>query len=104
MATPSSVQSQSSALVAFAEHIPDKLADTLELAQYQQLFDDLKTRLAALELNQRSILDQMSQDVQEEVLVDKEIARDWQVKLLKRIHTLADSQQASSTTPKKASC
>ena len=63
MATPSSVKSQSSALVAFAEHVRDKLADTPELTQYQPLYDDLKTRLAALELNQLSIHGQMSQDV-----------------------------------------
>ena len=101
MATPSSVKSQSSALVAFAEHIRDKLADTLELAQYQPLCDDLKTRLAALELNQLSIHDQMSQDVQEEVLVNSEIARNWQVKFFERIHSLAVNQQASATTLKK---
>ena len=91
MVTPSSVKSQSSAQVAFAEHIRDKLADTFELAQYQPLYDDLKIRLAALELNQRSILDQISQDVQEKVMVNKEIARNWQAKLLERIHSLAVS-------------
>ena len=100
MATPSSIKSQSSALVAFAEQIQDKLADTLELAQYQPLYDEIKARLAALELNQHSILDQMSQDVQEEVLFNKEIARNWQVKLLEKIHSLAVSQQASATTKK----
>ena len=40
MATPSSVKSQSSALVAFAQHIKDRLADTLELTQYQPLYVD----------------------------------------------------------------
>ena len=65
------------------------------------MYDEIKARLAALDLNQRSILDQMSQDVQEEVLVNKGIARNWQVKLLERIHSLAVSQQASATTTKK---
>ena len=101
MATPSSVKSQSSTLVAFAEHVRDKLADTLELAQYQPLYDDLKTRLTALELNQLSIHDQMSQDVQEEVLVNVNIARNWQVKLFERIHSLTVNQRASATTPRK---
>ena len=101
MATPSSVKSQSSTLVAFAEHIRDKLTDTLELAQYQPLYDDLKTHLAALELNQLSTHDQMSQDAQEEVLVNVDIARNWQVKLLERIYSLTVNQQASATTPKK---
>ena len=100
MATPSSVKSQSPTLVAFAEQILDKLADTLNLAQYQPLYDEIKARLAALELNQHSILDQMSQDVQEEVLVNKGIARNWQEKFLERIHSLTVSQQASATMPK----
>ena len=52
MATQSSVKSQSSAQVAFAEQIRDKLADTLELAQYQSLYNEIKARLATLELNQ----------------------------------------------------
>ena len=99
MATPGSVKGQSSALVAFAEHDRDKLADTLELTQYQPLYDDLKTRLAALELNQLSMHDQISQDVQEVVNVD--IARNWQVKLMERIHSLTVNQQAPATTPKK---
>ena len=43
MATPSSVKSQASALVAFAEQIRDKLADTLDLAQYQPLCDEIKS-------------------------------------------------------------
>ena len=101
MATPSSVKSQSSALVTLAELIRDKLVDTLELAQYQPLYDDLKTHLAALQLIQLSIHDQMSQDAQEEVLVNVDIARNWQVKLLERIHSLTVNQQASATTPKK---
>ena len=69
MATPSSVKSQASALVAFAELIQDKLADTLDLAQYQPLYDTLKTRLADLRLNQLSVHYQMSQDAQAELLV-----------------------------------
>ena len=92
MATPSSVKSQSSALVAFAEQIRDKLADTLDLAQYQRLYDTLKTQLADLHLNQASIHDQLSQDVQEEVLVNINLARNWQVKLLERIHSLSVNQ------------
>ena len=101
MATPSSVKSQASALVAFAEQIRDKLADTLDLAQYQPLYNDLKSSLADLQLNQLSIHDQMSQDAQEEVLVIKvniNVARNWQVKLLERIHSLTVNQQASATT------
>ena len=69
MATPSSVKSQASALIAFAEQIRDKLADSLDLAQYQPLYDTLKTRLDDLQLNQLSVHDQMSQDAQAEVLV-----------------------------------
>ena len=56
MATPSSVKSQSSAIVAFAEQIRDKLADTLDLAQYQPLYDTLKSRLDDLHLNHASVL------------------------------------------------
>ena len=99
MVTPGSVKSQSSALVAFDEQIRDKLADTLELAQYQPLYDEIKARLAALELNQHSILDQMSQDVQEEVLVNKEIVSNWQAKLLERIHSLTLKIRAGCRTP-----
>ena len=43
----------------------------------------------------------MSQDIQEEVLVNLGIARNWQVKFLERIHSLTVNQQASATTPKK---
>ena len=52
------------------EQIRDKLADTLDLAQYQPLNDALKSSLADLQLNRLSIHDQMSQDAQEEVLVN----------------------------------
>ena len=86
MATPSSVKCQASALVAFAEQIRDKLADTLDSAQYQPFYNDLKSSLADLQLNQLSIHDQMFQDTQEEVLVNINIARNWQVKLLEKIH------------------
>ena len=92
MATPSSVKSQSSALVAFVEQIRDKLTDILDLAQYQPLYDSLKTRLADLQLNQLSVHDQLSQDIQEEVLLNINFARNWQVKLLERIHSLAVNQ------------
>ena len=42
----------------------------------------------------------MSQDAQEEVLININIARNWQVKLLERIHSLT-VHQASATTTKK---
>ena len=96
MTTPSSVKSQASALVAFAEQIRDKFSDTLDLAQYQPLYDDLKSSLADLQLNLLSIHEQMSQDAQEEVLVNKNIARNWQ-----RIHSLTVNQQVSITTTNK---
>ena len=96
MATPSSVKSQASALVAFAEQIRDKFSDTLDLAQYQPLYDDLKSSLADLQLNLHSIHEQMSQDAQKEVLVNKNIARNWQ-----RIHSLTVNQQVSITTTNK---
>ena len=101
MATPSSVKSQASALVTFVEQIRDKLTDTLDIAQYQPLYDDLKSSLADLQLNQLSIHDQMSQDAQEEVLVNINIAKNWQAKLLERIHSLTVNQQASATTTNK---
>ena len=104
MATPNSVKSQSSALVAFAQHLKDRLADTLELTRYQPLYDDLKTRLSTLDLDRLSITDQMFQADQDEVLVNVDIARNWQIKLLERIHSLTVYQQASATMPKKASC
>ena len=101
MATPSSVKSQSSAIVAFAEQIRDKLADTLDLAQYQPLYDTLKSRLDELHLNQASVLDQLSQQVQDEVLVNINLARNWQAKLLERIHSLSVNQQATATITSK---
>ena len=101
MATPSSVKSQSSAIVAFAEQIRDKLADTLDLAQYQPLYDTLKSRLDELHLNQPSVLDQLSQEVQDEVLVNINLARNWQAKLLERIHSLSVNQQATATITSK---
>ena len=88
MATPSSVKSQSSALVTFAQYVKDRLADTLALTQYQPLYDGLKTRLSTLELDRLSITDRMSQADQEEVLVNVDIARNWQIKLLERINSL----------------
>ena len=101
MATPSSVKSQSSAIVAFAEQIRDKLADTLDLAQYQPLYDTLKSRLDDVHLNHASVLDQLSQKVQDEVLVNINLARNWQVKLLERIHSLSVNQQANATVTSK---
>ena len=101
MATPSSVKSQSSALVVFAEQIRDKLADTLGLAQYQPLYDSLRAQLADLYLNYASIHDQLSQEAQEEVLVNINPARNWQVKLLETIHSLSVNQQVTATVPNK---
>ena len=43
----------------------------------------------------------MSQADQEEVLVNVDIARNWQIKLLERINLLTVHQQASATAPKK---
>ena len=101
MATSNSVKSYSSALVTYAQHVKDRLADTLELTQYQQLYDDLKTRLSTLKLDRQAIADQKSQADQEEVLVNIDVARNWQIKLLERIHSLTVYQQVSATMPKK---
>ena len=101
VATQSSIKSQSSALVAFVEHIRDQLADTLDLAQYQPLYDTLKSRLADLQLNQAAIYEQLSQEVQDEVLVNINLARNWQVKLLERIHSISVNQKATATVPTK---
>ena len=54
MTTPSSVKSDSATLVAFAQHVRDRLTDTLEQAQYQLLYDDLKDRLSRLEFRSGS--------------------------------------------------
>ena len=43
----------------------------------------------------------MSQANQEEVLVNVDIARNWQIKLLARINLLTVYQQASAAMPKK---
>ena len=43
----------------------------------------------------------MSQDAQEEVLVNINVARNWQVKLLERIHSLTVNQQAFATVTTK---
>ena len=43
----------------------------------------------------------MTQADQEEVLVNIDIARKWQMKLLERVISLTVNQQASATTPKK---
>ena len=105
MATQSSVKSQSSALVPFAEHIRDQLAETLDLSQYQPLYDTLKSRLADLQLNQAVIHEQLSQEAQDEVLLNINLARSCQVKLLERIHSLSVNQQATATVPtKKMTC
>ena len=97
MATPSSVKSQSTALVAFAHHVRDRLADTLELTQYQPLYDDLKNCMSTLDQDRLTIADQITQADQEEVLVNVDIARKWQIKLLERVNSLTVNQQASAT-------
>ena len=102
MVTQSSVKSDSSALVAFAKHVRDRLADTLEQTQYQLLYDDLKNRLSRLDVDRHAITEHMSQADQEEVLVNVDIARNWQIKLLERINSLTVHQQASTTMPKKS--
>ena len=84
MATPTSVKSQSSELVAFAYRISDSLAETLELSQYQPLYDSFKLKLTDLHLNSDSIADQLSQETKDEVLVDINLAKTWQIKLLGR--------------------
>ena len=82
------------------EKIRDNLADTLDLAQYQPLYNTLKSKLADLHLNQASVLDQLSQEAQEEVLVNINLARNWQIKLLERIHSLSVNQATAAVTNK----
>ena len=60
-----------------------------------------KIRLSSLDLDQHAITDQMSQADQEEVLVNVDIARNWQIKLLERVNSLTVNQRVSATTPKK---
>ena len=52
-------------------------------------------------MNQASVLDQLSQEAQEEVLVNINLARNWQIKLLERIHSLSVNQQGTATVTSK---
>ena len=47
------------------------------------------------------MLDQLSQEAQEEVLVNINLARNWQIKLLERLHSLSVNQQATATVTSK---
>ena len=100
MATPSSVKTQSSELLAFAYQVKDQLAETLDLTQYQSLYDFLKSKLASLHLNHASVADQLSQETQDEVLVNIDLAKTWQIKLLERINSL-NQQPTATVTSKK---
>ena len=99
MATPSSVKTQSSELVVLAYQVKDQLAETLDLTQYQPLYDFLKSKLADLHLNHASVADQLSQETQDEVLVNIDLAKTWQIRLLERINSL--NQQPTTTPPSK---
>ena len=88
MATPSSVKTQSSELLALAHQVKDQLAEILYLTQYQPLYDFLKSKLTHLHLNHASVADQLSQETQDEVLVNIDLAKTWQIKLLERINSL----------------
>ena len=100
MATPSSVKTQSSELVAFAYRVKDQLAETLDLTQYQPLYDFLKSKLADLHLNHASVADQLSQETQDEVLVNIDLAKTWQINLLERKNSL-NQQPTTIVTSKK---
>ena len=80
MATPSSVKTQSSELVTLAHQVKDQLAETLDLTQYQPLYDFLKSKLTDLHLNHASVADQLSQETQDEVLVNINLAKTLQIK------------------------
>ena len=99
MATPSSVKTQSSELVVFTYQVKEQLAETLDLTQYQPLHDFLKSKLADLHLNHASVADQLSQEAQDEVLVDIDLAKTWKIKLLERINSL--NQQPTATVTSK---
>ena len=74
MATPSSAKTQSSELVALAHQVKDQLAETLDLTQNQPLYNFLKSKLTDLHLNHASVADQLSQETQDEVLVNINLA------------------------------
>ena len=97
MATPSSVKTQSSEL---AYQVKDQLAETLDLTQYQPLYNFLKSKLTDLHLNHASVADQLSEETQDEVLVNIDLAKSWQIKLLERINSL-NQQPTATVTSKK---
>ena len=99
MATPSSVKTQSSELVVLAHQVKDQLAETLDLTQYQPLYDFLNSKLTDLHLNHASVADQLSQETQDEVLVNIDLAKTLQIKLLERINSL--KQQPTTTVTNK---
>ena len=100
MATLISIKTQSSELAVFAYQVKDQLAETLDLTQYQPLYDFLKSKLADLHLNHASVADQLSQETQDEVLVNIDLAKIWQIKLLERINSL-NQQPTATVTSKK---
>ena len=103
MATPSSVKIQASELVALTHQVKDQLAETLDLTQYQPLCDLLKSELTDLHLNHASVADQLSQETQDEagLLVNIDLAKTWQIKLLERINSLKQQPTATVTSKKR---
>ena len=99
MATPSSIKTQSPEFVAFAYEVKDQLAETLDLTQYQSLYNSLKSKLANLHLNHASVADQLSPEIQDEVLVNIDLAKTWQIKLLEKINSI--NQQPITTVISK---
>ena len=102
MATPSSVKIQASELVALTHQVKDQLAETLDLTQYQPLCNLLKSELTDLHLNHASVADQLSQETQDEagLLVNIDLAKTWQIKLLERINSLKQQPTATVTSKK----
>ena len=103
MATPSSVKTPSSELVALTHQVKDQLAETLDLTQYQPLYDFLKSKLTDLHLNHAPVADQLSQETQDEVglLVNIDLTKTWQIKLLERINSLNQQSTAAVTSKKR---
>ena len=101
MVTLSSVKTLSSELVALAHKVKDQLAETLDLTQYQPLYDFCKSKLTDLHLNHASVADQLSQETQDEVLVNIDLAKTWQIKLLVRINSLNQQPTATVTSKKR---
>ena len=52
-------------------------------------------------MNHASVLDQQCQAAQDKVLVNINLARNWQIKLLERIHSLSVNQHATATVTNK---